>query len=81
MLSAYIDAGYASQSNWRRSLCQFSTSETEYAAITQGAKAVLEFLQPQISGRTTDEFEDNQEAIMLAENPISAGRTKHIDVR
>ena len=64
-----------------------STSEAEYVAITQGArrvlftKAVLEFLQPQISRRTVDVFEDNQGAIALAENPMSTGRTKRIDVR
>ena len=108
VLSVYVDADYASQSNWRRSVSgvvvmlggtvisassstqhcvTLSTSEAEYVAITQGArmilftKAVLEFLQPQISGRTVDVFEDNQGAIALAENPMSAGRTKHIDVR
>ena len=32
--------------------------------------------------RSIDLFEDNQEgAIAIAENPISGGRTKHIDVR
>ena len=108
VLSVYVDADYASQSNWRRSVSgvavmlggaiisatsttqhcvTLSTSEAEYVAITQGAsrvlftKAVLEFLQPQISGRTVDVFEDNQGAIALAENPMSVGRTKHIHVR
>ena len=107
VLSVYVDADYASQSNWRRSVSgvavmlggavisatsttkhcvTLSTSEAEYVAITQGARMVLftkavEFLQPQISGRTVDVFEDNQGAIALAENPMSAGRTKHIDVR
>ena len=87
VLSVYVDADYASQSNWRRSVSgvavmlggaaisatsttqhcvTLSTSEAEYVAITQGARmilftnAVLEFLQPQISGRTVDVFEDNQ---------------------
>ena len=44
-------------------------------------KAVLEFLQPQIPGRTVEAFEDNQRAIALGENPISTGRTKLIDAR
>ena len=64
-----------------------STSETEYVAMTQGAKtalftrAVLVFLRPQLVGRIIDLFEDNQGAIAMAENPISEGRTKHIDVQ
>ena len=64
-----------------------STSEAEYVAMAHGAKtalftrAVLDFLQPQLVGRIIDLFEDNQGAIAMAENPISGGRTKHIDVR
>ena len=64
-----------------------STSETEYVAMAQGAKtafftrAVLAFLQPQLVGRITHLFEDNQGATAMVENPISGGRTKHIDVR
>ena len=64
-----------------------STSETEYVAMAQGAKtalftkAVLNFLQPELANETIDLFEDNQGAIAIAENPISGGRTKHIDVR
>ena len=64
-----------------------STSEAEYVAVAQGAntalftKAVLDFLQPELVNETIDLFEDNQGAIALAENPISRGRTKHIDVR
>ena len=42
---------------------------------------MLAFLQPQLVGRRIDLFEDNQGAIAMAENPISGGRTKHIDVR
>ena len=64
-----------------------STSEAEYVAIAYGAKTalftrpVLAFLQPQLIGRIIDLFEDNQGTIAMAENPISGGRTKHIDVR
>ena len=64
-----------------------STSETEYVAMAQGAKtvlftrAVLAFLQPQLVRRITHLLENNQGAIAIVENPISAGRTKHIDVR
>ena len=64
-----------------------STSEAEYVAMAHGAKtalftsAVLVFLQPQHAGKITDMFEDNQGAIAMAENSISGGRTKHIDVR
>ena len=42
---------------------------------------MLAFLQPQLFSKIIDLFEDNQGAIAMAENPISGGRTKHIDVR
>ena len=64
-----------------------STSEAEYVAMAQGAKtalftkAVLDFLQLELANGTIDLFEDYQGAITIAENPISGGRTKHIDVR
>ena len=64
-----------------------STSEAEYVAMAQGvktalfAKAVLDSLQPELAGETIDLFEDNQGAIAIAENPISGGWAKHIDVR
>ena len=64
-----------------------SFSEAEYVAMAQGAKtalftkALLDFLQPELASETVDLFEDNQGAIAIAENPISGGRTKHIDVR
>ena len=64
-----------------------STSEAEYVAIAQGTKtalftrAVLVFLRPRLVGRIIDLSEDNQGAIAMADNPISGGRTKHIDVR
>ena len=64
-----------------------STSEAEYVAMAQGAKtalfikAVWDFLQPELANETIDLFEDNQGATAIAENPISGGRTKHIDVR
>ena len=64
-----------------------STSETEHVAMAQGAKtalftrAVLAFLQPQLVRRITHLLENNQGAITMVENPISGGRTKHIDVR
>ena len=58
-----------------------STSEAEYVAMAQGAKTVLEFLKPELANETIDLFEDNQGAMAIAQNPISGGRTKHIDVR
>ena len=42
---------------------------------------MLDFLQPELANETIDLFEDNQGAIaMIAENPTSGGRTKHVDV-
>ena len=64
----------------------FPTSEAEYVAMAQGEKialfpkVVLDFLQPELASETIDLFEHNQGTIAIAENPISRGRTKHIDV-
>ena len=63
-----------------------STSEAEYVAMAQGentvlfTKAALNFLQPELANETIDFFKGNQGAIAKAENPISGGRTKNIDV-
>ena len=51
------------------------------AKIALFTKAILNFLQPELASETVDLFEDNQGAIAIAVNPISGGRTKHIDVR
>ena len=64
-----------------------STSEAEYIAATEGvkealfARAVLSFVAPETSGASIRIFEDNQGAKALIENPLSSGRSKHIDVR
>ena len=63
-----------------------STSEAEYVAMAHGAKtalainAVLEFVQPHLSGRAIDLYEDNEGAKALAENPQGSHRSKHIAV-
>ena len=55
--------------------------------MAQGAKTalftkvVLDILQPELASETIDLFEDNQGAFAMVNNPISGGRTKHIDVR
>ena len=52
-----------------------STSEAEYVAMAHGAKtalaikAVLDFVQPHLSGRAIDMYEDNEGTKALAENP------------
>ena len=64
-----------------------SISETEYVAMSQGAKTalftkvVLDFLQAELAGGIVDLFEANQGAIAIAEKPNKRGGTKHIDVR
>ena len=64
-----------------------STSETEYVAMAHGSKtalaikAVLDFVQPHLSGRAIDTYEDNEGAKALAENPQGPHRSKHIGVR
>ena len=52
-----------------------STSEAEYVAMAHGAKtalaikAVLDVVQPHLSGRAIDMYEDNEGEEALAENP------------
>ena len=64
-----------------------STSEAEYVAMAHGAKTVLaiktvlDFVQPHLSGRAIDMYEDNAGAKALTENPQGSHRSKHIDVR
>ena len=64
-----------------------STAEAEYVALGEGVKealrtgAVLSFICPEVTGSCVRVFEDNQEAIALAENPLNSARSKHIDVR
>ena len=89
-LSVYVDADYVNKDNnsiTTQHCVTLSTSEAEYVAMAQGAKtalftkAVLDFLQPELASENIDLFEDSQGAIAIAENPISGGRPKHIDVR
>ncbi|CAN0412556.1 unnamed protein product, partial [Ascophyllum nodosum] len=64
-----------------------STSEAEYVAMAHGAKialaikAVLDFVQPHLSGRAIDMYDDNEGEKALAENLQGSHRSKHIDVR
>ena len=64
-----------------------STSEAEYIAAGEGVKealfvgAALSFIAPETSGASIKVFEDNQGAKALIEDPLSSGRSKHIDVR
>ena len=44
-------------------------------------RQVLEFLRPGVKYPPVVVFEDNVGAMQLAQNPLSAKRTKHIDVR
>ena len=76
-----------SASNTTQNCVTLSTSEAEYVAMAHGAntaveiKAVLEFVQPHLSGKTIDVYEDNEGAKPLGENPQGSHRIKHIDVR
>ena len=44
-------------------------------------KAVLVFLQPELSGMREDIFVDYEGSKAIADNPSSASRSKHIDVK
>ena len=62
-----------------------STTEAEYVAHAEGAKdwmfvtSVLSFMQPNVYEITL--MEDNEGGKAMAENSLSSGRSKHIDVR
>ena len=62
-----------------------STTEAEYVALAEGAKqgmsvrSVMSFMQPNVYEITL--MEDNEGAKAMAENTLSSGRRKHIDVR
>ena len=44
-------------------------------------RAVLVFLQPDLTGMRVDVFGDNEGAKAIANNPSSVSRSKHIDVK
>ena len=77
----------ASASNTTQNCVTLSTREAEYIAMARGAntaldiKAVLDFVQPHLSGRAIDMYEDNEGAKLLAGNPQGSHRIKHIDAR
>ena len=64
-----------------------ATCEAEYVALCDASKealftrAVLAFFQPELSGMRVDIFGDNEGAKVIADNPSSASRSKHIDVK
>ena len=64
-----------------------ATCEAEYVALCDAAKeaiftrAVLTFLEPQLTGMCVDIFGDNEGSRAIASNPSSASRSKHIDVK
>ncbi|CAB1108043.1 unnamed protein product [Ectocarpus sp. CCAP 1310/34] len=89
-LAVYVDASYADTEDRRsvsglattvggtvlshgsktQSIVSLSSTEAEYIAAEDGVKEA--FIQV---------LEDNQGAMALVQNPLSSGRTKHIDVR
>ena len=64
-----------------------ATCEAEYVALCDASeealftRAVLVFLPPELSGMRVDIFGDDEGGKAIADNPSSASRTKHIDVK
>ncbi|CAN0472463.1 unnamed protein product, partial [Discosporangium mesarthrocarpum] len=64
-----------------------SYSEAEYVAMGECVKEflfvrnVLNFMQPMYGMPSVYVLEDNKGAIDLAKNPLSSGKTKHIEIR
>ena len=86
-VSAMLRSTAVSASSTTKHCVTLSTSEAEYVAMAHGAntaldiKVVLDFVQPHLSGRAIDMYEDNEGTKPLAENPQGSPRIKHIDVR
>ena len=68
-------------------MCDTATCEAEYVALCDASKqavftrAILVFLQPELSGMRVDIFGDNDGAKAIADNPSSESRSKHVDVK
>ena len=64
-----------------------ATCEAEYVALCDASKealftrAVFVLLQPELRGMRVDIFGNNEGAEAIADNPSSASRSKHIDVK
>ena len=64
-----------------------ATCEAEYVALCDASKealftrAVLVFLQPDLTGMRVDVFGDNEGTKVIANNPRSASTSKYIDVK
>ena len=86
-VAAMLRNAAVSASSTTQHCVTLSTSEAEYVAMAHGAntaldiKVVLDFVQPHLSGRAIDMYEDNEGAKPLAENPQGSHRIKDIDVR
>ena len=74
---------------WKRSTQKrvtTTTSEAECVALCDASKealfmrAVLVFLQPELTGVRVDIFGDNEGAKAIADSPSSASRSKHTEV-
>ncbi|CAM9308868.1 unnamed protein product [Sphacelaria rigidula] len=84
---AVMYGGIAVSSTSRTQHCvTLSTTEAEYVAVAEGAKECM-FVRSVlvVLGRQVEYdivlYEDNEGAKALADNPLSSGRSKHIDVR
>ena len=91
----YVDADYVSKETDRHSISGVAVmlggaavnAESEYVAMAEGVKeglftrGVLSFIQPRLGGECIEVYEDNEGAKATAENPLSSGKSKHIDVR
>ncbi|CAB1105045.1 unnamed protein product [Ectocarpus sp. CCAP 1310/34] len=86
-LATTVGGTVVSHGSKTQSIVSLSSTEAEYIAAGEGVKealfvrAVLSFVAPETSGSSIKVLEDNQGAIALVQNPLSSGRTKHIDVR
>jgi len=72
----------------RQTLCTESTSEAEYVALASAVndskylrQILAEIGQHQLINGPTTIHEDNTGAIQIANNPMTLGRTKHLNIK
>ncbi|CAN0431703.1 unnamed protein product [Pylaiella littoralis] len=82
-----VGGAVASHKSSTQPIVSNSSAESEYIAAGEGVREasfvrhVLSFISPETSGSTIKVLEDNEGAMALIQNPLSSGRSKHIDVR
>lgn len=86
-IAVTLDGTIVSHAGKTQQVFSLPTTEAEYISTGGGveetifAGAVLSFIAPETDGTRIKVLEENQEVIAPIQNPLSAARSNHIDVR